>query len=329
MLLSGFAIAAKCQITLPGLNQPGSVETGSNYEFATSPSMAVLNGEMYIAYGSNDGNNYLRIIGSTDGVNWSTPQTGPTIQLAPGTAPSIASWNGYIWLAYIPVQPLDSSALFLLYFTDPLTEYYPEAASLVTETGSPYYPNSSPTLAVFGSELWIASVDNYSGTATRVESFSTTDGTTFLGEGFCGDDPSGDMPQVGAAVGMATFDHQLWFGYQTQGGAGGHTLRICSTTAVNGSTPTYYSPSTPQVGGGVNAVASNGGYVAFAYEEYGSHDLGLTATQTGASFTTGSYSGIEINGNQEINPSATIFDNLFYLAYTPNNSGHDMYWTRN
>jgi len=317
------AVQSKAQLNpLYYLAQPGSVFT--NQEFGTSPSMTVFNGDLYIAYQANDGSHTTWITVSTNGgITFNTPTHYTNILTQSASTATIISWNNELWLAYTA----ENGDVYLMSssngvnFSSPVLLYYGGGS------GGTVIANSSPTLAVFNNTLWISVVVNGSGTTTYLETLTTTNGTTFTTASYCGDQaPDGAEPQTGAAVGVAVFSNKLWYAYQAQGDWN-HELVVCSTNGENGG-QAYYEPGL-QVGSGVSAVSYQGDLI-LAYKAYsGDNDLTIASAPDGATYTTNAYSGITINGNQELNPSAAVLGNVFYLAYTQNNSGHHMYVTNN
>jgi len=317
------AVVGRTQDPLTSLAQPGNEATAIT--FGTSPSLTVFGSTptLYIAYKSNS-NNDLMLTSSTDGSNFSTPTTFSSAVMDSGTSPAIDSENGtliiafvhsgYVWTMTSANGTTFSGPYEAAYYLNSYTEAYIKA-------------NSSPSLAYFNGESWLAVVQNGSGSSTSVASYEANGpgGVYNSTNNYCGG-YSGEMPQTGAAVGLATFNNYLWYGYQTQGGQGGHNLLVCSTNGTSSS----YSTTSTEIGGGVSATAYSG-YLYFSYKAYSSHNLELTEVNSSGFLTSNApgYSDIEINGNQEINPSAAVLNSVFYLAYTENNSGHHMFLTYN
>lgn len=317
----------------PALQTPTPV---GNQSFATSPSMATYNGMTWIAYVSTTSNDILYITGSSNGTNWSTAQ--PFASVLPGTAPALAVFNNQLFVAWIDDGQGDSrirGALYIGASMNPAVSGWDNASEyprLITSNGSAFYPNGSPSMATVNSQLWITAVYNYKGSATTLETYTSADGLTFSAGFQCSsDDPLGYMPQVGAAAGMTafkfphTFLQTLVIAYQTQGGAGNHTLRVCWTTGSGGS---YLTPAgSPQTGSGVSAMW-DGTSLVFAFKNYSNNDLVLTGTTDGTNYNTLDYTGMEINGSGEINPSiadASFGDN--YIAFTGTSGSHQGYVT--
>ena len=311
---------------LYNLNQSPYSDPSSSFEFATSPSLASFNSTLYIAFTSNDGTNTVNVTSTTNGTTFTGP-TSLSVGAQSGTAPAIAVFNNQLWLAYVGTN----GDLYTAYssngtsFSAPILAQY----EVSNDQLEPIVANSSPTLAVYNSQLWIGVVQYTSGSKTSVDSFIYQTNGYFKETTICGTSPDGALPQVGAAVGMAVFNNLLYYAYQSQGGEGGHTLYFCST---NGSSSSYYRPQSGgsyiQVGGGVSAAVW-GGSLYFNYKAYNSHNLTITEVAADDSSTTNDYSTLEINGNQEINPSAGVLGTTYYVAFTQNNSGHHLTMTEN
>lgn len=322
LLLTGLASTAFGQ-TPPGLDQPGTVQSGSAYEFEDSPSMAVFNNEMYIAYGSNDGNNDLRIIGSTDGVNWTTPPSWTAPQLEAGTSPAIVNWNGALWVAFVAAGSggLQSDTLYIANSTNPLQGF--STPVMPTVHGAQTIANSSPSLTVFNNELWITwqfTLGDNQGSA--VNTFSTSNGTTFAAENGCVVQTQDTEPAAGEPIAITSQGSEVWYGWSTVSG----TLEVCSW-AGGTATPAFFSVN-ELLSGGVSAI-SNGEAVFFAYSDFNTNFLKITATETGATFNTETYTSTLVNSAASVAPSAAIFKGIYYLAYTQDNSGHHMFLESN
>jgi hypothetical protein len=84
-----------------------------------------------------------------------------------------------------------------------------------------------------------------------------------------------------------------------------------------------------QVGSGISATTYNGSlYLAYKVLS-GDNDLTIVESTNGVTLESNVYTGIQINGNQELNPSTTVFNDLYYLTHASNDSGHRMYLTNN
>jgi len=308
------------QNPLADLPSPGNVYT--NQQFGTSPSAAEFNNELWIAYKSN-ANNALYLTWSSDGTTFSTPFVPNSVLSAvdDGTAPAIATYSGQLWVAFS-----NSGLLFITSTSDGVN--FAHAQQVIdTSTSVQIRANGSPTLTVYNGELWLGVVQNGSGSATAAANYESINPYSgFVPMNVCSGGataPNGEMPQTGSAIGMSAVGGNLWFGYQTQGGYLNHNFLAC---VWNGSSASYVIPTNSGVpfraGGGVSA-ASLGTQVYFFFKNYSNHDLIVLSPFGGF----GDYSGIAINGNQQINPGATVFNGHYYVAYTQNNSGHHMYVT--
>jgi hypothetical protein len=319
-LLMIFAISTRAQSFPPALN--------SNYRNATisfdrSPSLATdptgVYPGFYMAYGSNWRDDYIYISTSYDGVNWTDTAFGTLLR---GYSPSIAFYNGYLWVAWVSDGGggLTQGALYLDYTNNPSSGFIASPV-MVTVTGSPYEPISSPTLAVYNGQLWIASVDSYQNVLT----FGTTNGYAIFEAGTgCGiNDPGGYLPDENAAIGMVAFNNRMYYGYRTSNS----TLRVCSTDGSTSTNNSYTSPGVNSVGSGVFATVY-GNYLTFVYKNYSSDNQVLVGTTDGVNYTQEQYA-TSMNGSNEINPATAVYNNTFYMVYTAPASDHHMWTSHN
>jgi hypothetical protein len=314
-------LGAKAQLDpLYYLAQPGTLYMSQ--EFGTSPSMTVFNGEIYIAYQANDGSHNTMITTSSDGVNFSTPVRYTNILTNSATGPVIIAWNGQLWLSYTG----ENGYVYLMSSPDGLNFSAP--TPVIDSAGEQEPANSQPTLAVYNGLLWITVVWNGSGSSTFMETNTTANGSTFSGASYCDLGPDGEMPQTGAAVGMAVYNNLLYFAFQSQGDWS-HYLVVCSTNGVTIGPITNNVYSNLQVGSGISATTYNGSlYLAYKVLS-GDNDLTIVESTNGVTLESNVYTGIQINCNQELNPSTTVFNDLYYLTHASNDSGHRMYLTNN
>jgi hypothetical protein len=298
---------------LNSLAQPGTEY--SSQEFGTSPSMAVFNGKIYIAYQSNYSDHTTWITSSSDGVNFSSPQHYTNFLSKSATGPTIIAWNGWLWLAYTGVDRF----VYLASSSDGIDF---SGAYAMFEPA-----DSSPTLAVFNNLLWITVEENGSGSATNMVTFTTANGGSAVEVNYCGTaGPNGEQPQTGAAIGLTVFNNRLYFAFQAQGNWS-HELLVCSTDGIHNGTSNVY-PNL-EVGSGISATAYNGAlYLAYKVLS-GNNNLTIAETTNGTTFSTNVYSNIKINGRQQINPSTAVFGSYYYLTYASNDGDHHMYLTVN
>lgn len=248
------AVGAKAQLDpLYYLIQPGTHYM--NQQFGTSPSMAVFNGEIYIAYQANDGSHNTMITTSSDGVNFSTPVRYSFLQTHSATGPVIITWNGKLWLAYTGVDGyvyLGSSSNGINFYGS--TGGVP--TPVIDPAGQPQPANSQPTLAVFNGLLWISVVSNGPGSSILIETNTTANGSTFTGANYCETGPDGENPRTGAAIGMAVFDNLLYFAFQYMPPGMGESpyLVVCSTDGVTNHPITNKVYSNLLVGSGITAM---------------------------------------------------------------------------
>lgn len=297
----------------------------SNIAFGVSPSMAVFSSKVFVAYQMNDSSHRVQVTYSTNGTTWSNTQTiVPGVTVASATSPSITAFNGALWLAYTAQS---NNFIYLTSSTDGVNWSTPVPTGLGVA-------NSSPTLTTFsqGSYLILVFVQNGFSTTTTILTYSSTDGNHFSQQIMCS--PTNDnqpQPQTGAAIGVAEYgnlgQNALWYSWQAQGNWN-HELVVCNAPLAGASS--YYIPSPQNRPGGGISAAVYGSFLYLNYENYGNHGLAVVQVDHNGSSTSGTpYSNNQINGNQQINPSAAIFNGLYYVTYTANSGSHYMYLTHN
>ena len=319
-LLVQFTSFALAQSFPPGL--PAPVENSQGISFARSPSIATdptgAYPGLYMGYGSSTSNDYLYIEKTTDGVTWGGVEFATLNQ---AYSPAIVFYNGYLWAAWVSDGGggLISGALYVAATNSPSSGYWSISPHLVTQTGSPFYPTNSPTMAVYNGQLWITAIDS----SQSIVSFATTNGGSFTVSGGCTglNDPSGYVPQPSAQVGTVAWNGLMYYGYQTTQ----QTVRVCST---NGSFPASWSYSSEggyTTGSGVSATVF-GSYLTFAFKDNtGSNHVIVEGTANGT-YYDGEVYLFSMNGNNEITPGTAVYNNDYYMVLTGNSGDHRM-WT--
>jgi len=327
--LMTFAVLASAQSFPPtfpsylGKNGANPFENAQNISFQRSPSIATDPSNtylgLYMAYGSTCScDNYLYVNWSSDGVNWSAQHFATGIDT--NFSPAIAFYNGYLWVAYVA----SDGSLYLGYSHDPPAGFDVQPVQ-VGLSGYAFYPTSSPTLAVYNGQLWIAAIGAYQG-SDDINTFTTTNGTSFFWAEYCSgiNDPSGYVPQGNSQVGMVAFNNLMYYAYQTTQ----QTVRVCSTNGTGGS-QSYSSEAGYSSGSGVSATIYNGYLTLTFKDDNGDNHQIVEGTNDGANWT-GEEVAFSMNGNNEITPSAAAFNiggtNYYYMIFTGNSGNHRM-WT--
>ena len=282
-------------------------------QLGTGPSLAVFNGTMYSAFLANDSSYTLWITTSTNGSNWVYPGNHYTnIVMKESTGPSIAVFNGKLYVAYVA----SNSYVYLVSssngvtFSSPVPVYYP--------AGGQAQADGPPTLAVFDNYLQIAWERDGPGTTTYFEGVSTPDGVTFTGVLGCSG-PNGEEPQTGAAVGLAVNNGIFYIAFQAQGDWD-HHLVVCPSNQP------YYDGNVYsfQVGSGISATSYDNSIYLTYKDLSGDNYLHISGSSNGTTFTDTVYSNIHTNGRQNIVPGTTVFNGVYFLQIVDNSSDHDM-----
>lgn len=312
--------SAKAQ-TFP-LSSYGPVETTQGIAIARSPSLATdpthQYPDLYLAVGGT-GNDYLYIEWTSDGLTWSGKALG-TLNTA--YSPSIAFYDGYLWIAYISDgnDGNPAGALSVAYTNDPSFGYTGSPLLISDTGGTTVWANNSPTLAVFNGKLWVAALDSSGNILTAAISGAPPNTTVNYGVNDCvgyGNDPGGYQPEPGAAIGMNEFNNLMFLAYQTTQ----HTVRVCYTDGAYNS-DTYYSVSGVATGGGVSATTYGDALtLAFKDNSSGNHVIVIGSTNpTNAPAWSGEDYSFSMNGSNEINPSGAEFNNNYYLLFSGGSS---------
>ena len=121
---------------------------------------------------------------------------------------------------------------------------------------------------------------------------------------------------------MSEFNNELYLASRKNS----NTVAVCPITTAGASS--IYETSLTGGDAGISATTYDG-KLYLAYKNTANDDLIMAETTGGITFAIHEYSNMQINGSQNIAPPTTVFNGLFYLVMTANNSGHDMYLTQN
>lgn len=164
----------------------------SSIRIGGAPGTAIFNGNLYIAFRSNDSSNTLFITSSSDGLNFAPATYYPNVQLY--GSPALTVYKGLLYLAY---RDLYDQNLQLMYSSDGVNFSTPYA---VASVGGNFQSGTSPALTAFNGLLYIAYVDAY----TSYPSFaSSADGVTFSGSASTSTYTTASPPA------LAVFNNQL------------------------------------------------------------------------------------------------------------------------
>lgn len=325
-LLTTSVISARAQ-SFP-LPLYGPVENGDGILVARSPSIATdptgTYPGLYLAVGGT-GNDYLYVEWSSNGITGWSGKAYETLNTA--YSPSVAFYNGYLWVAYISDGQDGGTAggLMVGYTNDPSAGF--TGSFLVSNLGgiNPWAA-SSPTLAVYNGQLWVAAVDSYGDIETSAISGTPPNLEITLDIPDCGgytNDPGGYRPEPVAAIGMAEYNGLMFYAYQTTQ----QSVRVCSTNGTNSSAQ-YYTISGVATASSVSATVY-GDALTLAFKDDTSNNsvivIGSTDPTDPPAWAGEDYS-FSMNGGSERGPSGAEFNNNYYLAFSKGSSD-EMYIT--
>lgn len=286
------------------------------------------------------------------GQNLNFPTPTLSANVAMGTAPSFASFNGKLYAAF---RSNDSrNQLFVASSTDGLNFSAATGYSSITM-------GSAPSLTVFNNKLYLAFQANDSSHALFVT--SSSDGTTFatakaygnitiagapslaayngkLYVAFQANDASNALwlgqssdgvnfttakdayDATGAAPSLAVFNNALYVGFRSNDSR--NVLYVASTTSGTLPAATAYTNIT--MGTAPTLAASNGAlYVSFQAND-SSHSLFVTASTTGTNFPAATGYGSTTVGGAT---AAAAFGNGLSIGFQSNDSRNVLYTTSN
>jgi hypothetical protein len=162
-----------------GINWKSNLNINQASGFA--PSLAFFKGRLYVAFIANDSGQNVLICSTDDGLNWGDGTTvgkNLNIHQASGFAPSLAVFNGRLYVAFIAN---DSGQNVLICSTQDGktwgTENSTGGTTPGTNTDIHQASGFAPSLAVFNGRLYVAFIANDSGQNVLI--CSTQDGKTW------------------------------------------------------------------------------------------------------------------------------------------------------
>ena len=186
--------------------------------------------------------------------------------------------------------------------------------------GYTVWAKSSPTLAVYNGQLWVAAVDSYGVIETSALSGAPPSTEITYGVQDCGgyaNDPGGYQPEPVAAVGMAEYNNLMFYAYQTTQ----QNVRVCYTNGTVDSA-VYYTVSGVATASGVSATVY-GDALTLAFKDDTSNNsvivIGSTNPTDPPAWAGEDYS-FSMNGDSERGPSGAEFENNYYLAFSKGSS---------
>ena len=233
-------------------------------------------------------------------MNFPTPTASPNVAM--GSAPSFAGFNGKLYCAF---RANDSSnMLFITSSSDGIN--FPAATSYRNIT-----MGSAPSLAAFNGKLYVAFRANDSGNALYVT--SSTDGVNFPAATGYGNITMGSSPS------MTAYNGKLYIAFKAND-AGNAIWTAQSTDGAS------FTPIVDQYDQ-TNAAPSLAVYNNALYMGFRSNDsrnlLYVTSTNTGVFPGATSYANIAMGTA----PSIAAFNGALYISFQANDSSHSLFVT--
>ncbi len=233
-------------------------------------------------------------------LNFPTPTLSPNVAM--GSAPSFASFNGKLYAAF-----RSNDSRNILYITSST-----DGVNFPAATGYPNFQmGSAPSLAVFNNKLYVAFQANDPGHALYIT--SSSDGANFAAATGYGN------ITIGSAPSLATYNGKLYLAFQANDS--GHGLWIGQssdgvnfTVSLDSSDQTNTSPSL--------AVFNNTLYVGFRSND--SRSILYVASSTNGSFGAATaYPNIAMGTS----PTLAASNGALYISFQANDSSHSLYVT--
>jgi hypothetical protein len=156
------AIVAGGIVALTSFSQSASAATLS-YQSIDTPSLAVFNGNLFMAYAGNDSNHRLNYAVTSDGVNWSQVTDGSNRS---GGGPAIAVFNGKMFVAF---PGINDHEINIASSTD--GQHFSNQYVINSNWFTPW----RPALGSGGGKLWLA----FQGQDNGLYTAYTTDGSNW------------------------------------------------------------------------------------------------------------------------------------------------------
>ena len=295
--------------TIPNFTSGGKTPllTGS------SPSLAYLNGYMYVAYEDTSSNAILNIARSTDGVNWINVANTNVTTVGPVT---MCACNGRLLIVY--GSSTYGSQFSEISSSDGINYSSPQILAINGLQPSTILNSLvPPALQYFNGKIYLGFVaaTQITGAATATVA-SSTDGINFANVVSLSN-PSN------SGLSAAVFGGKLYFAYTTNS-----LNRPVLAATADGTTFTYGIDSTFEVGGtpALAVFTPSGGPSAlyiFGRSNFSENNLWVAGTFDGSAFSAAYQYGPSLN----FNPAIAILGNGYLVsAFHANLSGKNI-WT--
>jgi hypothetical protein len=271
--------------------------------------MVEFAGALYAVMRANDPAGTVKIARSSDGVGWSEvpiPGAGTAV------APSLTVWKGTLYVSYVvaggPTIAIAASPDGTSWTSYPITGSH--------ASGAPPQTAQRPALAVFDHTLYLA----YRGLDGALWTSRSTDGQVWTSRR--GTTSGGTLSLV-YGPGLAIYQGKLFAGYRAPSGH----LAIASSN--DGATWDRYeltgdrSRSGPITTESVASLAVYNGRLYAATQAVGSHQVQLSHTTDGATWTTTNSPAVLTGGG----PGLGVFGRSLYLTLRANDPSMTLYVT--
>jgi len=176
-----------------------------------APSLAFFNCRLYVAFIANNSGQNVLVCSSADGMSWEplngAGETNPDINQASGSAPSLAVFNGRLYVAFIANN--SGQNVLVCSSADGMSWEPLNGAGETNPDINQASNGSAPSLAAFNGRLYVAFIANNSG--QNVLLCSSADGETFLPLNGTGEtNPDINQASNGSAPSLAAAPLSYW-----------------------------------------------------------------------------------------------------------------------
>jgi hypothetical protein len=292
------------RVNVTQLLQPISTLASS----ATAPSLAVFNGQLFVAFIANNSSRSVLACSTADGANWNAYTT---LAQSSSLSPSLAVFNGLLYVAFLANNATNSVLVSSTF----------DGANWTNNTNINQSSKFAPSLAAFKNRLYVAFIANNGGNAVLVA--SSADGLSWT------NNMSINQSSAGAPS-LAVFNGRLYVAFIANNAS--HTLLVASsadganwTNNTNINQSSKFGPSL--------AFFNNRLYVAFIANNP-SNSVLVCSSADGVTWTNNT----NINQSSDFAPSLAVFNNHLYVSFLANNpsknvltcsSADGVTWTNN
>lgn len=286
--------------TSPAIEQPNDL-------MGTQPALASFNGNLYVAFQSNDSSHTFFVTSSSNGTNLPTATGYSNITI--GSAPALAVYNGSLYAAF---QSNDSTHTLFVTSSSSGTAW-PNAWPI-----SNVKIGSAPAMTVFNGELYVAFRANDSSNDLWIA--SSSNGTSFSSQVISGQSMGGNSSPA-----MAVFNGKLYIAYS----ANDSTNDLWIASSSNGTSFSSQVISGQSMGGSSSpALVVYDNTLYYIYEANDSSNSMYVASSTDGS-TWSNLAHYPNNQMGALGLGATVFDNAVYVGFQSDDSRNVLFITNN